>query len=169
MNTPVMLRCMALIMAMTVKSDQIGDVIFSTLTSRGEMVHLYHIVFTKKQFAVPTFSLLPGKQGPQPTLCERVGTPQPFGPIEQIAVIGTGISFHLHVPLDRNTGMISQRCTLWRGKSPLILSHRSPIFPCDPIGRFVRVSVLCPSEQHWKQMIVAVVEDFLGGHTTVVA
>ena len=112
MNTPVMLRCMALIMAMTVKSDQIGEVIFSSLTSRGEMVHLYHIVLTKKQFAVPTFSLLPGKQDPQPTLRKRVGTLQSFGPIEQIAIIGTGISFHLHVPLDWSTGMVSQRYTL---------------------------------------------------------
>jgi hypothetical protein len=76
MNTPAKHRCMALIMAVTVKSDQIGDVIFSSLTSRGEMVHLYHIVLTKKQFAVPTFSLLPGKQDPQPTLRKRVGTPQ---------------------------------------------------------------------------------------------
>src|SRR2546430_4750126 len=91
MNTPVRHRCMSLIMAMTVKSDQIGDVIFSSLTSRGEMVHLYHIVFTKKQFTVPTFPLLPGKQDSQSTLCKWVGTSQSFGPIKQIAIIGTGI------------------------------------------------------------------------------
>src|SRR5258708_20215754 len=97
MNTSVMLRCMALIMAMTVKSDQIGDVIFSSLTSRGEMGHLYHIVFTKKQFTVPTFPLLPGKQDSQPSLCKWVGTSQPFRPINQITIIGTAISFHLHV------------------------------------------------------------------------
>src|SRR5258705_11540596 len=134
MNTLARHRCMALIMAVTVKSDEIGDVIFSSLTSRSEMVHFYLIVFTEKQFTVPTFSLLPGKQGTQPTPCERVGTSHPFGPVKQIAIVETGISFYLHVPLNRSTGVISQVYALWWSKSPLILPHLSPIFPCDPIG-----------------------------------
>ena len=73
MNTSTRQWCMALIVAMAMKGNQISAVIFSPLTSWGDVVNLDQVAIAKMQSTVAAFALLFVQQGSKPTHRERVG------------------------------------------------------------------------------------------------
>src|SRR5438034_11651204 len=94
---------------------------------------------------------------------------QSLGPVQQVSIKWAGRAFHLHMALDRRCRVIAEIQTIRRRKAPVILSHRSPVARSYPTRRLVRVSAFSPAKQKRKQVVVAVIEGFLGGDTAVVA
>ena len=133
------------------------------------MIDLYQIAFGKVQFTPTTLSLLLVQQGSQFTLSKRMRLVQSLGPIEQISIKWASGAFDLHMPLDRSCCVIAEIETIGRRTTPVILSHRPPVARSYPTRRLARVSAFSPAKQEWKQVVIAIVEGFLGGDTAVVA
>ena len=67
-----MLLCMALIVAMSMESEEIAGVVCPSFTPRSDVVDLDQIALLKEQFAPTAFSLLFVEQGSQPAHGERM-------------------------------------------------------------------------------------------------
>ena len=73
MTTSTLHLCMALIVAMAMKCNQISDVIFSPETLWGDVVNFDLIAVAEVEFTGATFSLLLVEQGSEPTYDKRMG------------------------------------------------------------------------------------------------
>ncbi len=133
------------------------------------MIDLDQIALGKVEFTPTTFSLLFVQQGSQFAPGERMRLLQSLGPIEQVSIKWAGVAFDLHMALDRSCGVITEIKTIGRCKAPVILSHRSPVPPSYPTRRLAGVSAFSPSKKQWKQVVIAIIEGFLGGDAAVVA
>ena len=71
--------------------------------------------------------------------------------------------------LDCRCRVIAEIQTIWRRKAPVILSHRSPVARAYPTRGLARVSAFSPAKQERKQVVITVIEGFLGGDAAVVA
>ena len=145
-----MLRCMSLIVAMSMESAKIIECIRSPFLARSDVIDLYQIALGKVQFTPTTFSLLFVEQGSQFAPGERVRLLQSLGPIEQISIKWAGSAFHLHMALDRRCRVIAEILTIGGCKAPVILSHRSPVARSYPTRRLARVSAFGPAKQKRK-------------------
>ena len=164
-----MLLCMTLIVAMAMESEKITECIGTPFTAGRDVIDLYQIALGKVQFTPTTFPLLLVQQGSQFALGERVRLVQSLGPIEQISIKWTDRAFDLHMALDRSCGMIAEIQTIRRCKAPVILSHCSPVARSYPTCRLARMSAFSPAKQERKQVVITVIEGFLGGDAAVVA
>ena len=133
------------------------------------MVDLYQIALEKGELTPTTFALLLVQQGSQFALGKRMRLLQSLGPIEQVPIKWAGSAFDLHMTLDRGCRVIAEISTIGRCKAPVILSHRSPVPPSYPTRRLAGVSAFGPSKKQWKQVVIAIIEGFLGGDAAVVA
>ena len=133
------------------------------------MVDLSQIALEKGELTPTTFALLLVQQGSQFALGKRMRLLQSLGPIEQVSVKWAGVAFDLHMALDRGGGVIAEIETIRGRKPPMVLPHSAPVAPPYPTRGLVRVSAFGPSKKQWKQVVVAIIEDFLGGDTAIVA
>ena len=92
-----------------------------------------------------------------------------LGPLEQVSIKWAGGALDLDVTLDRRGSMIAEIETIRSSKPPVILSHRSPVAHPYPTRRLTRVSPFGPTKKQRKQVIIAIIEGFLGGDAAVIA
>ena len=161
--------CMTLIVAMPMESEKITEGIRSPFAPGDDVIDLYQIALGKDEFTPTTFSLLFVQQGSQFAPGKRMRLVQSLGPIEQVSVKWAGVAFDLHVTLDRGCGVIAEIQTIRRRKAPVIFSHCSPVARSYPTRRLARMSAFSPAKQERKQVVITVIEGFLGGDAAVVA
>ena len=161
--------CMTLIVAMPMESEKITEGIRSPFAPGDDVIDLYQIALGKDEFTPTTFSLLFVQQGSQFAPGKRMRLVQSLGPIEQVSVKWAGVAFDLHVTLDRGCGVIAEIKTIRGRKPPVILSHGSPVARSYPTCGLARVPAFSPSKKQREQVVVAIIEGFLGGDTAVIA
>ena len=106
------------------------------------MIDLDQIALGKGEFTPTTFSLLFVQQGSQFAPGEWMRLLQSLGPIEQVSIKWAGVSFDLHMALDRGCGVIAEIVTIRRSKPPVVLPHGSPVARPYPTRGFARMSRL---------------------------
>src|ERR1051326_7876687 len=96
-----------LIVPMPMEDILIAQFFPSTEASRKQMIDLYPILIGKEQSTPPAFSLLFSEEQAQRST-HQVVTFEPLTPVQQVAIIRAGSSFHFGVSLDGRLGVFPQ-------------------------------------------------------------
>lgn len=97
----------SLIVAMAMEDILIAQFFPSTEASRKQMIDFYLILIGEEQSTPPAFSLLLSEEQAQRSTHQGVIL-EPLTPIQQVAIIRAGSSFHFDVSLDRRLGVVPQ-------------------------------------------------------------
>ena len=131
------------------------------------MVDFNEVALSEVQFAPPTFSsLLFDELAFDAT--QEVVVAESLTPVNEIAVIGAGRSFHFDMPLDVCLRVIPQGHLLVSEMPAFAVIHM-PVVVSYPQFAFVWVSIPRPLLELQKQDIFTVIEDFCCGHRAMIA
>ena len=145
---------MPLVVAVTMERLAIGpEDITPTQSPRDDVVEFDAISIAEVESTVATPPPLGGENLAQRRVRHGVVLESPR-PVQQIAIIRTGCSLDLCVPLDAGTGMGYQAWSLWYGKAPVISPNSMPIPMRHPGGILPGMPPPCPPQQEGKQRVV---------------
>lgn len=99
--------CMPLIVAMAMKDAFVTQFFPSTEASGGDMIDFHTILVFEEQSTPFAFSLLFSQQQSQGST-KHVVIAQALTPVQKVAIIWAGSSFHFHVSLDMRLGVIPE-------------------------------------------------------------
>src|SRR6266568_9638683 len=96
-----------LIVAMTMESPFVAELFPCAEAFGGDVVYLNHVSILKEQPAPAAFSFLFLEEFPQRST-QQVVLAESLTPIQQISIIGGGLTLHFHVPLDMREAVCPQ-------------------------------------------------------------
>lgn len=149
---------MSLIVAMTMKCQQIVNSRFPPLREREEVIDFDLVFIANVAFTVPTASLLL-LQEPRERTPKHGMRPQSLTPIEKLSIVGTRRAFHLDVSLNMAFTMFSEPMSFWGLESPSFPSIYRPVLVHLPEDTLAWVPAFSPTEHLLKEQMVTLGKD----------
>src|SRR5262249_15072545 len=150
-----------LVMAMPVQHLKIVFVITSSQPSRENVIDFQDIPLPDEQTAKATLPCLISQEAAN--LVPGQGMVfKSLRPIDEIAIIRTSTSLHLHVALDRCGSMSPKGDAFLVFEPPAFALVHCPVFVYHPSSVLVGVSGACPVAEHLIELVVTIGIYFFG-------
>src|SRR6516165_9882065 len=149
-------------MTMSVKELLIGHLVRPALRAGETMIHLDDLLHGQEEQSTPSTSSILGFQQFADPPRDLGMCLEPFGPIQQVPIVGARGALDLGVPLDRATRMPRE---LGTGpavlEDPMAWTNRPPIAGADPPVSFRGMPTDAPAPQGLEQHPVELAVDLL--------